>query len=174
MDLKNEVIEWTKCILISVLIALVIKTFIFNSTKVIGSSMYPTLEENDRLFSNRVAYFVGEPKRDDIVIIEAPDDPKKDYIKRVVGVEGDKINIEDGVVYLNDKALEEDYIELDSFTETHVDDSWVVPKDYLFVLGDNRAPGASKDSRSFGIVSEDSAKGKASFRYYPFNKIGLL
>ena len=174
MDLKNEVIEWTKCILISVLIALVIKTFIFNSTKVIGSSMYPTLEENDRLFSNKIVYFIGEPKKEDIVIIEAPDDPKKDYIKRVVGVEGDKINIENGIVYLNGEALKEEYIEADSLTETHVDNSWVIPKGYIFVLGDNRAPGASKDSRSFGIVSADSAKGKASLRYYPWNKIGLL
>ncbi len=174
MDLKKEVIEWTKCILISILIALVIRTFIFNSTKVVGSSMYPTLEENDRLFSNRIVYSIEEPKRGDIIIIKAPDDPKKDYIKRVAGVEGDKIKIEDGIVYLNGKVLEEKYIEPGSFTETHVDSSWVIPKGYLFVLGDNRAPGASKDSRSFGIVRRDSVKGKASFRYYPWDKIGLL
>lgn len=174
MDLRKEVVEWTKCILISVLIALVIRTFIFNSTKVIGSSMHPTLEENDRLFSNRIVYFIGEPKREDIIIIKAPDDPKKDYIKRVVGVEGDKINIEDGNVYLNGEILEEKYIEPDSFTETHVDNSWEIPKGYLLVLGDNRAPGASKDSRSFGIVDKDSVKGKASLRYYPWDKFGLL
>lgn len=174
MNVKKEILEWTKCIVISVLVALVIRTFIFNSTKVIGSSMYPTLEENDRLFSNKIVYIVGEPERGDIVIVKAPDAPKKDYIKRVVGVEGDKIEIIDGLVYLNDKELKEDYIEVGSFTETHTDSSWEVPKDHVFVLGDNRAPGASKDSRSFGIINKESIKGKASVRYYPMDKIGLL
>ncbi len=174
LDLKKEVIEWIKCILVSVLIALVIRTFVFNSTKVIGSSMYPTLEENDRLFSNKVVYFIGEPKRGDVVIIKAPDDPKKDYIKRVVGVAGDKIEIKDGSVYLNGEVIEEDYIEVGSFTDIYSEYSWEVPENHLFVLGDNRAPGASKDSRSFGIVKEDSVKGKASLRYYPFDKFGTL
>lgn len=174
MNLKKEIIEWTKCIVVSVLIALVIKTFIFNSTKVIGSSMYPTLEENDRLISNRIVYYLGEPKRGDIVIIKAPDDPKKDYIKRIIGVEGDKIDIKDGKVYLNDEEIKEDYIEVGSFTETHIEDSWEVTKDHLFVLGDNRAPGASKDSRSFGIIEKDSVKGRASLRYLPFDRIGKL
>lgn len=174
MDLKKEIIEWTKCILVSVLVALVIKTFIFNSTKVIGSSMYPTLEENDRLFSNKVVYYIGEPERRDVVIIKAPDDPKKDYIKRVVGVAGDKIEIRDGLVYLNGEEIKEDYIEEGSFTETHIDESWEVPEDHLFVLGDNRAPGASKDSRSFGIIESKSVKGKASLRYFPFNRMGTL
>ncbi len=174
MDFKKEIIEWTKCIVISVLVALLIRTFIFNSTKVIGSSMYPTLEENDRLFSNKIVYIVGELKRGDIVIIKAPDDPKKDYIKRIVGLEGDKIDIIDGLVYLNDEQLKEDYIELGSFTETHQDSSWEVPENHVFVLGDNRAPGASKDSRSFGIISKDNVKGKAALRYYPLDKFGLL
>lgn len=174
MDVKKEILEWAKCIIISIIVALVIRTFVFNSTKVIGSSMYPTLEENDRLFSNKIVYMVGEAKRGDIVIIKAPDDPKKDYIKRVVGVEGDKVEIIDGLVYLNGKELKEDYIEIGSFTETHVDSSWEVPKDHIFVLGDNRAPGASKDSRSFGIIDKDSVKGKASLRYYPIDKFGML
>lgn len=174
MDLKKEVIEWTKCIVVSVLIALFVKTFVFNSTKVVGSSMFPTLEENDRLFSNKIVYYLGEPEREDIVIIKAPDDPNKDYIKRVIGVAGDTIEIRDGLVYLNGKQMKEDYIEEDSFTETHVDESWIVPEDYLFVLGDNRASGASKDSRSFGIIKNDSVKGKASIRYFPFNRISKL
>ena len=174
MDLKKEIIEWTKCILVSVIIALLVKTFVFNSTKVVGSSMYPTLEENDRLFSNKVVYYIGEPEREDIVIIKAPDDPDKDYIKRVIGVAGDTVEVRDGLVYLNGEEIQEDYIEEGSFTETHIDDSWKVPDDYLFVLGDNRAPGASKDSRSFGIVEKKSVKGKASLRYFPFDRISTL
>lgn len=174
LDFKKEILEWIKCIVVSVLIALVIKTFIFNSTKVIGSSMYPTLEESDRLFSNKITYFIGEPERKDIVIIKAPDDPKKDYIKRIIAIEGDNVEIKDGLVYLNGEKLNEDYLEIGSFTETHIESSWDIPEGHVFVLGDNRAPGASKDSRSFGAVKSDSVKGKASIRYFPWDKVGSL
>ena len=174
MDLRKEVIEWVKCIVISVAIALFIKTFIFNSTKVIGSSMLPTLHENDRLFSNKVVYLIGEPKKGDVVVIKAPDDPSKDYIKRVIAVEGDKVEIKDGKVYVNGKEIEENYIAEGAFTEIYQEDSWEVPKDNVFVLGDNRDPGASKDSRVFGVVKVDSVKGKASIIYYPFNRAGKI
>lgn len=174
MDWKKEVIEWTKCIVISILVALLIKTFVFNSTKVIGNSMNPTLEQNDRLFSNKIVYAVGEPKRGDIIILKAPDDPTKDYIKRVIGVEGDKIEITEGKVYLNGAEIKEDYIADNAFTDIYEANTWEVPKDNVFVLGDNRGPGESNDSRSFGIIKVDSVKGKASLRYFPFDKFGLL
>ncbi|AFS78840.1 signal peptidase I [Gottschalkia acidurici 9a] len=174
MNLRKELMEWIKCIVVSVIIALVIRTFIFNSTKVIGSSMYPTLHENDRLFSMKIVYLLGEPKREDIVVIQAPDDPSKDYIKRVIGVAGDKVEIKDGNVYVNGEKKEEKYIAEGSFTEVYNENSWEVPEGYIFVLGDNREPGASKDSRSFGIVETDSVKGKASYRYFPFDRFGSL
>lgn len=174
-NVKKEVYEWIKSIALAIIIAILIKTFIFNTTYVLGSSMYPTLHEKDRLFTNKIVYTFKSPKRGDIVVLKAPDDPEKDYIKRVIGVEGDLIEIKDGKVYLNGDLLEEDYLEDDAYTYTYGQNVWKVPKGYVFVLGDNRHKSASKDSRYFGCVKVDSIKGKASFRYFPFDgRVGVL
>lgn len=164
---SGEVIEWIKSIVIAIVVAVLIKTFIFNSTYVLGNSMHPTLHEKDRLFAMKIPLYFSGPSRGDVVVISAPDDTNKDYIKRVIGIEGDKVEIVDGKVYLNRKILEEDYIEEGSYTQTYDEDTWIVPEGEIFVLGDNRADGASKDSRIFGTVSVDSIKGITEFRYYP-------
>lgn len=174
MDTK-EVWDWTKSIVLAILIALLIKTFLFNSTYVLGNSMYPTLHERDRLFTSKVGYYIGEPRKGDIVVLKAPDDPSKDYIKRVVGTKGDFIEIKDGKIYVNGELLNEYYLVEGSYTYTYEASTWEVPDGYIFVLGDNRDKGESKDSRSFGNVSIDQVKGKAIFRYYPFNaRFGFL
>lgn len=162
--------EWVKSILIAILIAIFIKTFIFNSTYVLGNSMYPTLHAKDRLFAMKVPLYFKGPSRGDIVVLEAPDSYKKDYIKRVIGLEGDKIEILDGKVYLNGGLLKEDYIDKDSYTHVYDKDSWIVPPGQVFVLGDNRHEGASKDSRFFGCIPIKSLKGITGFRYFPLNK----
>lgn len=166
---KSEAFEWIKSILLAIVIAVLIKTFIFNTTYVLGNSMYPTLHEKDRLFANKVSLYFSEPDRGDIVVLEAPDVPNKDYIKRVIGVAGDTVAIIDGKVYLNDESLEEDYIEEGAYTHVYEENHWEVPDEHVFVLGDNRDEGASKDSRYFGCVSLESIKGITSFRYFPFN-----
>lgn len=166
---ENEAVEWIKSILLAVIIALFIKTFIFNTTYVLGISMYPTLHERDRLFTNKIKMYFSEPKRGDVVVLKAPDDPNKDYIKRIIGVEGDTVEIKDGKVYLNDEILKEDYIEKDIYTHTYNKNYWEVPKGHVFVLGDNRHEGASKDSRFFDCIPVDSIKGVANFRYFPFD-----
>ena len=81
---KNEAIEWIKSIAIAIVVAIFIKTYIFNSTYVLGNSMHPTLHEKDRLFAVKVSLYFSEPDRGDIIVLEAPDDPNKDYIKRVI------------------------------------------------------------------------------------------
>ncbi|MDR7870194.1 MAG: signal peptidase I [Tissierellaceae bacterium] len=167
---KNEAMEWIRSIVIAVVVAFFIKTFIFNSTYVLGNSMHPTLHEKDRLFANKVPLYFSGPNRGDIIVLEAPDDPNKDYIKRVIGIAGDKVQIIDGKVYLNDELLEEDYIEEDSYTFIYNLDTWIVPEGQVFVLGDNRDEGASKDSRYFGCISIDLVKGITGFRYFPFNE----
>ncbi|KPU27920.1 signal peptidase [Caloranaerobacter sp. TR13] len=172
-EAKKEILEWIKSILFAVVIAIIIKTFIFNTTYVLGYSMYPTLHEGDRLFTNKLIYIMGEPKRGDIVVLKAPDVPDKDYIKRVVAVENDEIKIVDGKVYINGKVLDEYYLKGSLYTHGNID--LKVPKGYVFVLGDNRRLGASKDSRYFGPVPVKLIKGKAVFRYYPFdNRFGSL
>lgn len=167
---KGELIEWIKSILLAIVIALFIKTFIFNTTYVLGNSMHPTLREKDRLFTNKLSMRLFEVEREDIVVIEAPDVPNKDYIKRIIGKEGDSIEIKDGEVYLNDVKLDEDYLDRNVYTNTYGQSYWEVPKGHVFVLGDNREEGASKDSRFFGCVPIDSIKGIANFRYFPFNE----
>lgn len=168
-NVKSEVIEWVKSILLAVIIALFIKTFIFNTTYVLGNSMYPTLQEKDRLFANKIPLYFSSPKRGEIVVLKAPDATNKDYIKRVIGIEGDTVAIIDGKVYLNGELLEEDYIEEGAYTEVYGESYWEVPEGHVFVLGDNRNQGASKDSRYFGCVPLKSIKGITSFRYFPFN-----
>ncbi|MTI66621.1 MAG: signal peptidase I [Firmicutes bacterium] len=170
---KTELFEWVKSILLAVVIAILIKTFLINTTYVIGSSMYPTLHEKDRLFTNKIVYKVEEPKRKDIVVIKAPDVPDKDYIKRIIALEGDIIEIKNGKVYLNGKILNEEYLKEDVYTYGEL--KLKVPKGHVFVLGDNRNRMASKDSRVFGSVKIDSIKGKAWIRWFPFDtRFGLL
>lgn len=166
---KNEALEWVKSIAIAIAIALMIKTFVFNTTYVLGNSMYPTLQEKDRLFALKVPLYFSGPDRGDVIVLEAPDSPGKDYIKRVIGVSGDKIQILDGKVFVNDNLLIEDYLVGDSYTHTYQENIWIVPEGDVFVLGDNRAEGASKDSRYFGTISLDKVKGITQFRYYPMD-----
>lgn len=169
-DIKNETMEWIKSIVTAVIIAVLIKTFIFNTTYVLGNSMHPTLHEKDRLFANKVSLYFDGPTRGQVVVLEAPDTPKKDYIKRVIGIAGDIVEIKDGEVYINGEVLEENYIEADSYTHVYDQDTWEVPEGHVFVLGDNRDEGASKDSRYFGSVSLKTLKGITGFRYFPLNK----
>lgn len=168
-DIKKETMEWIKSILTAVVIAVLIKSFIFNTTYVLGNSMHPTLHEKDRLFANKVSLYFQGPERGKVVVLEAPDVPKKDYIKRVIGVEGDLVEIKDGNVYVNGSMIEEDYIAPDSYTHVYEEDTWKVPEGEVFVLGDNREEGASKDSRYFGTVSLKTIKGITGFRYFPLN-----
>lgn len=167
---KSEALEWIKSIGIAVIVAIIIKTFIFNSTYVLGNSMYPTLHEKDRLFAVKVPLYFSGPERGDVIVLEAPDNENKDYIKRVIGIGGDKIQILDGKVFLNDELLLEDYIDEDAYTQIYSLDTWLVPEGEVFVLGDNREEGASKDSRYFGCVSIDLVKGITGFRYFPIDK----
>lgn len=166
---ESELMGWIKSIALAIVVALFIKTFLFSSTYVKGDSMKPTLHEKDRLFSVKVTLLVNDPERGDIVVLEAPDDPKKDYIKRVIGVGGDLVEIVEGRVIVNQNVLEEDYIGGNVYTDVYNQDTWEVPEGEVFVLGDNRARNASKDSRSFGTIDVDDIKGITSFRYFPFS-----
>ena len=166
---KSELVEWLKSIAIAILIAVLIKTFVFNTTYVVGNSMYPTLYESDRLVAFKLPLYFTDPKPGDIVILNAPDVENKDYIKRVIAVEGDTVQILDGKVYVNGEQIEESYLIGDEYTHIYSENYWIIPEGEVFVLGDNRAEGASKDSRYFGTVKIEEIKGIAKFRYYPFD-----
>jgi len=139
--------------------------------KVEGTSMMPSLEDQERIFVNKFVYRIGSIERGDIVVFRYPRDPSTSFIKRVIGTAGDRVRIEDGQVFLNDRPIEEEYVPGDyadkrSFPEVKV------PTGTYFVLGDHR--NMSKDSRDFGPVPQSAIFGKAVFGYWPMEKMGRL
>ena len=174
-EIKTSVREWIKSIGIALLASIFITTFVFNSAVVKGNSMYPTLEENDRLIVKKYEAVLEteEYKRGDVIVFESPlENEDKYFIKRVIGLPGDKINISDGKLYINEIMIEEPYIDENSFTEALIfGTNYVVAENELFVMGDNRLPGKSNDSRSFGGISVEKVEGKIVFRLLPLNKI---
>jgi len=163
--------EYLKSFLLAVLIALIIRTYFFQITEVYGLSMYPTLHDHDRLFTNRIVYTLSQPDRGDIVILDAPDRSGDFYVKRTIALAGDHLVIKDGQVAVNGQVLEEKFIN-GSYTDGSIDT--VVPPGTVFVMGDNR--GNSHDSRSpdVSFISLDKIEGKAVFRIWPFESLGLL
>ena len=129
--------------------------------RVDGMCMYPTLNDGQFVFVNRLAYKFGEPAHGDIIVFHYPRDPEQEFVKRIIGLPGDTVDIRGGQVYVNGMQLYEPYIADAPRTQG----SWTVPEDHLFVLGDNR--NNSQDSRSFGFVSMDEVIGKALFIYWP-------
>lgn len=172
--MKDEIIEWIKTIVLSLVIALIITTFV-KPTIVKNYSMSPTLQENDFLIINRFLYKRSEPKRGDIVVFQSnlkTDDGKdKLLIKRVIAIPGDEIVIKDGDVFINGTILKEDYIS-GVYTEGNI--NTVVPENKIFVMGDNRDNSLDSRDDILGLVDFDLVMGKAFVRLFPFNKIGLL
>lgn len=175
-------LSWVRDLAFSVLIAVVLIVFIYQPVKVEGTSMMPTLTNDDRIFINKFTYEfgLGEIRRGDTVVFWYPYDHNKSYIKRVIGLPGDRVRIESGQVFVNDRALVEDYVPgANKDTASWpvpapgqpVRDQEVPPKDY-FVLGDNRS--SSSDSRSWGYVPRENIYGKAVFVYWPLDKMGRL
>lgn len=162
-----EVFSWARSILIAVIAALLIRSFVFVIVSVDGPSMRPTLVDNERLFVTRFDYILGNPKLQDIIICKYPNDYKnQNYVKRVIGTPGDTVEIKDGVVYVNGTALEEPYVK---YPKRENYGPVTVPEKKYFVMGDNRAD--SRDSRSVGFIDEDKILGHARFVIYPFDKI---
>jgi len=131
-------------------------------------SMLPTLRPGEFLLVNKVAYKLGEPQIGDIITFHYPKNPQENYIKRVMGLPGDEIKIEDGKVFVNGTQLDEPYIA----AVTASQGTWTVPEDSLFVMGDNR--NESSDSRAWGPVPMDLVVGKAVVIYWPLEKFQLL
>lgn len=166
---KSEAMEWVKSILIAVILAFVIKMFLFDFVLVQGSSMFPTLENGDRLVINKIEYTIGSPDYGDIVVLNYS--RNVEYVKRVIAKGGDTISIVNQVVYLNGEALSEDYVNTEPYDDFN---EVTVPQGKYFVMGDNRAN--SSDSRyvSLGFVDEDAIVGHVIFRFWPFTKLGGL
>jgi signal peptidase I len=173
-------LAWMRDLAFSVLIAIVLIVFIYQPVKVEGTSMMPALTDQERIFINKFTYRfgLGDIERGDTVVFWWPLDRSKSYIKRVIGIPGDRIRIDAGQVYVNGRPLEEDYVadrdrdrvSWPSAPEPIADQT--VPAGQYFVLGDNRT--SSSDSRSWGYVPRANIYGKAVFAYWPPAQIGRL
>jgi signal peptidase I len=160
-------------IAISVVLAVVLIVFIYQPVKVEGTSMMPGLTDQERIFINKYTYRLGAGSiaRGDLVVFHYPYDPSQSYIKRIIGLPGDYVEIADGTVYVNGSKLDEPYVP--SEYRDHVPlKKEVVPMDHYFVLGDHRS--SSNDSRVWGFVDRKEIYGKAVFVYWPPDRIGRV
>lgn len=164
--MKSEIMSWIKCILLAVLLAVFVSEFLIVNSRIPSGSMENTIMTGDKLIALRTSYWFNNPERGDIVVFEYPDDPEELFIKRVIGLPGEKVEIIDGKVYINDKEepLQEDYI------KEEMDGSfgpYYVPQGSYFMMGDNRND--SLDSRFWNdkYVKKDAILGKAKLQYYP-------
>ncbi|ERL05193.1 signal peptidase I [Mitsuokella sp. oral taxon 131] len=163
-SLGEEAKDWIVSILVAVVLAFVIRTFIVELYIVDGPSMRPTLESHERLVVNKFIYALRAPEKGEILVFQYPRDTSRDFIKRVIATPGDTIEIKEGRVYVNDKMLNEDYI----LEKTHSEyPKAVVPDGTVFVMGDNR--NNSEDSRfaDVGFVPYHLIKGKAVLVFWP-------
>ncbi|MBS4217593.1 signal peptidase I [Bacillus sp. FJAT-49711] len=173
---KKEIYSWMKSIALAFIIAFICRQFLFTPTTVFGESMSPTFHEHDRIVVSKTTKI----ERFDVIVFNAPD-ANKHYIKRVIGLPGDRIKVQDDILYVNGKEIKEPYLIENKkgsplnkitwdFTLKEITGKSNVPKGVYFVMGDNRL--YSKDSRSFGFVSAESVIGEVKFRFYPLEKIG--
>jgi signal peptidase I len=167
----SEIRWWVRDIFFAVGAAIFIVIFLYQPVKVEGTSMLPELRDQERIFVNKFVYRIEDISRKDIVVFWYPRDPSKSYIKRIIGVPGDTVEIIDGAVYVNEQLLNEPYVD-PRFADNHSYPPVFVEPGHYYVLGDHR--NQSNDSRNWGLVPSRYVYGKAVFRYWPVNKIGTL
>lgn len=173
---QDSASDWLVSIIIAVALAFCIRTFLVEPYMVEGSSMYPTLVNHERLVVDKLSYFVTDPKKGEIVVFRFPKDQTRDFIKRVIAVDGDTVEMQQGKVFVNGKQLNETYIYHNDPKGKNISDyrKVVVPKDTIFVLGDNR--NNSEDSRfaDVGFVPLKLVKGRALVAFWPLDKMRVL
>lgn len=201
----NNILEWTLCILLALIIALLTRYYIITATVIKQSSMYPTLKENQRIIISRTKRITkSQYQAGDIITFEAPSKIKQgaevdvsnpvaiynyepqglmnklvyyvlelnkiSYIKRVIGIAGDRVQIKDGKVYVNGEELKEEYLPEGTTTKTVYYNDVIVPEGCVYVMGDNRDQ--SMDSRTFGCIPLEKVEGKVILKYWPLNAFG--
>lgn len=166
-------IAWFRDLMLSVLIAVLVILFLYRPVKVEGTSMMPSLYDQERLFINQFSYKfgLGDIKRGDTVVFWYPEDTTKSYIKRVIGLPGDTVAVQDGYVIVNGKRLVENYIPPE-YRDDRPYPPTVVPPNEYFVLGDHRI--SSNDSRAWGFVPRNYIYGKAVFVFWPPDRMGAV
>jgi len=184
----SAVREWAESIVIAFILAMFIRTFFIQAFKIPSGSMRPTLIERDRLMVNKLRYGakvpftdkrlpgITNPQRGDIIVFVYPEDPKRDFIKRLVALGGETIEIKDGKIYINGKAIDHPIMDLIFYYNRGdyggENKRIIVPEGYIYVLGDNSA--SSHDSRYWGFISEQEIIGRAEVIYWPPTRLRFL
>lgn len=176
-NVKKDIRDIAITVIVAALIAICINTFIFQLVEVKMTSMVPTLMSDEVVFLNKTAYWFSKPKSGDIIIFIRTDDngeqiadregKKVNYVKRVIGVPGDVIEIHDGKVYRNGTLLDEPYLQV----ITNGDYYCEVPEGRYYVMGDNRNTSLDSKDTEFGLAKEDDILGRVEFKFRPFSKI---
>jgi len=166
-------ISWLRDLALSIVFAVVLIVFLYQPVKVEGTSMMPTLADQERIFINKFTYRLGPDRidRGDMVVFLFPWDTSKSYIKRIIGVPGDRIEIDEGKVYVNKNPISEPYVP-EEYRDHLSMQPEIVPVGHYFVLGDHRT--SSNDSRAWGFVDRKLIYGKAVFVYWPLDKMGTV
>lgn len=170
--------NWGEPFVVALVLALLIRTFLLGPYKIPTGSMRTTFLEGDRIFVDKVSYRFHAPRRGDIIVFKYPMDPKKDFVKRLVGMPGDRIQIEKGKLIINDKSVdyapfsEHYYYNRNDWEYGKEGQTINVPAGHYFALGDNSA--ASSDSRNWGFVPAKNLVGKAFFIWWPPNRVKLV
>ncbi|MBP2640133.1 MAG: spsB [Firmicutes bacterium] len=170
-NLGEEIKDWVVSIIIAIVLAFFIRYFIVELYMVEGPSMRPTLVNGERLVVNKFIYRLKQPEKGDIVVFRYPRDPSRDFIKRVIGVAGDTIEVKDGKVFLNGQLLNESYI-LERTRGSYP--AATIPEGHIFVMGDNRNNSEDSRFRDVGFVSLEMLKGKAVMVFWPFDQMKTL
>ena len=170
----KEIMTYTICIGVAIVLSFVLVAFVVQKTEVIGDSMEPTLKHQEQLVIDKISYRFGKPDRFDVVVFPHEN---TNYIKRVIGLPGETVSIEEGYIYIDGQMLYDDTYGMEAITSDHyyrLSEPVVLGEDEYFVMGDNR--NNSKDSRdgTVGNVKKDQIIGRVIFRIWPFEKLGTL
>jgi signal peptidase I len=166
-NLLGVLVDILETILLSVVLFFLINA-VSARIRIDGSSMEPNLHHGQFVIVSKINYKIGEPERGDVVVFDFPRNITEEYIKRVIGLPGEQVQVKDGEVYINGQLLSEPYLMVDP----HYEGDWVVEKNTLFVLGDNR--NNSSDSHNWGMVPIDNVVGEALLVYWPPESWGLV
>jgi signal peptidase I len=184
-SVSRTAVEWIVLIGGALLIALIVKTFLFQAFYIPSDSMVPTLKTNDRVIVNKLSYKLHSVHRGDIVVFKTPKGPDgnpidptiKDLVKRVIGLPGDVVSAKDGKILVNGKVLKESYLPAGTISDcsgfaAQCFPTGPIPADHYWVMGDNRTQ--SRDSRYFGAITKSEIVGRVFVRIWPLTRLGLL
>ena len=180
MDLIKKglgaIFDFLQSIVVVMALMVMVYLFIMSPQEISGESMYPTFENGEYILTNKVEYKLHDPARGDVIVFKSPSNKDIDYIKRIIGLPGDRVSVMDGHYYLDGQLYKEPYLDssLYTFAGSFLKDRTeiTVPPGYYFVSGDNRPH--SLDSREFGVIPRGDIVGKAFLRYWPFARAGII